>query len=89
MEIEDSSLVYLPADCRKILDSRQSRRVECSRGRGQGRGWGRGQVSTRERQGHRGRRLARGQGPRGRANSRWWSLCLLSRIRNFQSLQFV
>lgn len=85
MEIEESSLVYLPADCRKILDSMQSKRVEGKAGAGaEGRS-----AAEREREGHRGWRQARGQGPRGRANSRWWSLCLLSRIRNFQSLQFV
>lgn len=45
MEIEESSLVYLPADCRKILDSMQSKRVEGKAG-----AEGRGQVSTRERE---------------------------------------
>lgn len=34
MEIEESSLVYLPADCRKILDSMQSKRVEGKAGAG-------------------------------------------------------
>lgn len=59
MEIEESSLVYLPADCRKILDSMQSKRVEGKAG-----AEGRGQVSTRERE-----RVTEGGGrPEGRGH---------------------